>query len=92
MKATSLRFRIKRYFYFLLIPYTASQCLMLMTGCVQKHAHVAAPQTAAVQGSINKARESNAAAQRYNDVAGTDAQRIDAKADVIRKYWDQSLR
>jgi len=61
--------------------------LLTFTSCVQKHAHVAAPSTAATQGSITSARASNQDAQRYNDVSRTDVERIDAKADVIKKYW-----
>jgi hypothetical protein len=61
--------------------------LCLTAGCVQEHAHVAAPSSAATQGSITSARASNQEAQRYNDVARSDAERIDAKASVIKKYW-----
>ena len=63
---------------------------VLLCACAQHHAHVSAPSTAAVQGGIDSAQASNSQAQRYNDVARGISGRIDAKAAVIRKYWDTS--
>ncbi len=63
---------------------------VLMCGCVQKHAHVIAPSTSAVQGGIDRAQASNTQAQKFNDVARGISGRIDAKAEVIRRYWDTS--
>jgi hypothetical protein len=83
---------IRRFIYYCLLPFTAYCCLLLMA-CVQKHAHVTAPSTAATQGSIDKAktqiigaRASIKEAQRYNDISAEDARRIDAKADVLLHY------
>jgi hypothetical protein len=57
---------------------------VLLSGCAQR---VSGPSAAAVQASVT-------AANRYNDVAvisnaraRTKAERIEAKAAVIDKYW-----
>lgn len=63
---------------------------LLFTACAQSHKHVAPPSNAAVQGGITRAQQSNQNAQRYNDLARGTLERIDAKAEVIRKYWDIS--
>lgn len=69
-------------------------CVSLLFGaCVQTHKHVAAPSTAAVQGSISKAKsnivDARAAikdAQRFNDISAEDARLIDSKAAVLLRY------
>lgn len=70
---------------------------VLMGGCVSAHKHVAPPSTAAVQSGINKgkqgaidARLATKEAQRLNDINATDAQLIDAKATIIKRYWDKA--
>jgi hypothetical protein len=55
----------------------------LLFGC----AATPSPAGAQLQSSIGSASTSNQAAQRYNDVARTKAERIDAKAGVVIKYW-----
>lgn len=63
---------------------------VLFCGCVQKHAHILPPSTAAVSGNIDNARSLNSQGQHYNDVARGISGRIDAKASVIQKYWQDA--
>lgn len=60
---------------------------LILAGCSSTPKKFSAPSTSAAQGSVNQASRSNTDAQRYNDVAASDARLIDAKAAVIKKYW-----
>ncbi len=51
-------------------------------------ATVPGPSTAGVETKINNAQTSNSEAQRYNDLAGNAAKRVEAKGNVILKYWN----
>ena len=59
----------------------------VFSGCASTPKHVIAPSTVASNRAIAGARQSNQNAQRFNDVSRTDAERIEAKAMVVRKYW-----
>lgn len=56
-------------------------------GCASTSKHVVAPSTAGSNKAISGARNSNHQAQRYNDVARNQAQLIEAKGNVVKKYW-----
>jgi len=60
---------------------------LLIQGCASTPQHVIAPSTAGSNQAIAGARQSNRNAQRYNDLNRTTAERIEAKAIVVRKYW-----
>lgn len=59
--------------------------LLSLCGCQQKK--LVAPSTSKVAAHVGTAQRANEQAQRYNDVNMTTAQRIDAKAEVIQRYW-----
>lgn len=61
---------------------------LLIQGCASTSQHVIAPSTAGSNQAIAGARESNRNAQRYNDLNRTTAERIEAKGNVVKKYWD----
>ncbi len=57
-------------------------------GCASSSSkHVIAPSTVGSNRAIAGARQSNQNAQKFNDLSRTDAERIEAKAAVVRKYW-----
>lgn len=61
--------------------------ILLTQGCAGSSKHIVAPSTVGSNRAIAGARESNANAQRQNDIARGTLERIDAKTLVIRKYW-----
>lgn len=64
---------------------------LINQGCASTSSkHVVAPSTAGSNQAIGRAQGSNANAQRYNDINRTTAQRIEAKGNVVKKYWDTS--
>ena len=63
---------------------------LMLGGCAGTTKHVVAPSTAASNRAISGASESNRNAQRYNDINRTTAERIEAKGNVVKKYWNTS--
>ena len=63
---------------------------LVVGGCAVTPKHVVAPSTSGSNRAISGARQSNQNAQRYNDVARSQAELIEAKGNVVKKYWDTS--
>jgi hypothetical protein len=63
---------------------------LMLGGCAGTSKHIVAPSTVGSNKAIAGASESNRNAQRQNDIARGTAERIEAKAAVVRKYWDTS--
>lgn len=64
--------------------------VVMLGGCAAPAKHIVAPSTAGSNHAIAGARKSNAEAARYNDINRTTAERIEAKGNVVKKYWNSS--